>query len=83
MLRLVNDVPRWHCYLHRDARELPPVDKDDTPVRKLEDELFDVLYSGESEKAAKPDCRNAYQGMGLLAVYAAGWTLGRKEKRHG
>ncbi len=55
MLRLVNDVPRWHVYLHRDARELPTVDKDDTPVRKLEDELFDKLYSGESEKAVKPD----------------------------
>lgn len=55
MLRLVNDVPRWHVYLHRDARDLPTVDKDDTPVRKLEDELFDKLYSGESEKAAKPD----------------------------
>jgi uncharacterized protein with von Willebrand factor type A (vWA) domain len=28
------------------------VDKDDTPVRKLEDELFDRLYAGDSEKVA-------------------------------
>lgn len=55
MLRIVHDVPRWHVYLHREARELPPVQKDDTPTRKLEDELFDKLYSGGSEKAAAND----------------------------
>lgn len=55
MLRLVHDVPRWHVFLHREARELPPVQKDDSPARKLEDELFDKLYSGESEKAAAND----------------------------
>lgn len=55
MLRLVHDVPRWHVYLHREARELPPVQKDDTPTRKLEDELFDKLYSGGSEKIAAND----------------------------
>lgn len=52
MLRLVHDVPRWHVFLHRDARELPPVQKDDSPTRKLEDELFDRLYTGGAEKAA-------------------------------
>lgn len=55
MLRLVHDVPRWHVYLHREARELPPVQKDDTPTRKLEDELFDKLYAGGSEKVAAND----------------------------
>lgn len=55
MLRLVHDVPRWHVYLHREARDLPPVQKDDTPTRKLEDELFDRLYAGESEKVAAND----------------------------
>ncbi|GMU61120.1 MAG: hypothetical protein AMXMBFR34_28830 [Myxococcaceae bacterium] len=55
MLRLVHDVPRWHVYLHREARELPPVQKDDTPTRKLEDELFDKLYSGGSEPVAAND----------------------------
>lgn len=55
MLRLAHDVPRWHVFLHREARELPPVQKDDTPTRKLEDELFDRLYSGGTEKAAAND----------------------------
>lgn len=55
MLRLVHDVPRWHVFLHRDARELPPVQKDDSPSRKLEDELFDRLYTGGAEKAAAND----------------------------
>ena len=49
MLRLVHDVPRWHVYLHREARDLPSVQQDDTAVRKLEDELFDRLYAGPSE----------------------------------
>ncbi len=55
MLRLVHDVARWHVFMHRDARDLPTVDKDDTPTRKLEDELFDRLYSGGSEKVAAND----------------------------
>lgn len=55
MLRIVHDVPRWHVYLHREARDLPSVQKEDTPTRKLEDELFDRLYSGGSEKAAAND----------------------------
>lgn len=55
MLRIVRDVPKWHVYLHREARELPPVQKDDTPNRKLEDELFDKLYSGGSERLAAND----------------------------
>ncbi|MFT3840786.1 MAG: VWA domain-containing protein [Myxococcaceae bacterium] len=55
MLRLINDVPRWHVYLHREARGLPSVQRDDQPLRKLEDEIWDRLYAGESEKAAKPD----------------------------
>lgn len=55
MLRLVNDVPRWHVFLHRDARDLPPVQKDDAPMRRLEDEIFDRLYTGAAEKAAVND----------------------------
>lgn len=55
MLRIVHDVPRWHVYLHREARDLPPVQKEDTPTRKLEDELFDKLYSGGSERIAAND----------------------------
>ncbi|MBE2254334.1 MAG: VWA domain-containing protein [Myxococcus sp.] len=55
MLRLVHDVPRWHVFLHREARDLPPVQKDDSATRKLEDELFDKLYSGGSETAVAND----------------------------
>lgn len=55
MLRLVHDVPRWHVFLHRDARDLPPVQKDDAPTRRLEDEIFERLYSGGTEKAAAND----------------------------
>jgi Mg-chelatase subunit ChlD len=51
MKRIILDVPRWHVYLHRDARGLDATrgDKDD-PVQKFEDELFDRLYSGETER---------------------------------
>jgi uncharacterized protein with von Willebrand factor type A (vWA) domain len=50
MKRIIFDVPRWHIYLHRDARGLPPVEKGDGPHRRFEDELFDRLYSGGGEK---------------------------------
>lgn len=68
MRRLRFDVPRWHVYLHREARELPPVEKEDVPVRQLEDELFDRLFAGGSEPLEVPD-------NGELA----GWS----EKLHG
>lgn len=50
MRRIRFDVPRWHVYLHREARELERVEKDDPPHRQLEDELFDRLYSGGGEE---------------------------------
>jgi uncharacterized protein with von Willebrand factor type A (vWA) domain len=50
MRRIIFDVPRWHVYLHRDARGLELAKDKDDPVRKFEDELFDRLYSGESER---------------------------------
>lgn len=62
MKRILFDVPRWHVFLHRDARGLPQVEKDDAPHRQLEDELFDRLYVGESERIAKP--------TGKLAAWA-------------
>lgn len=49
MRRIIFDVPRWHAYLHRDARGLEIAKDKDDPVRKFEDELFDRLYSGETE----------------------------------
>jgi len=53
MKRIIFDVPRWHAYLHRDARGLEIAKDRDDPVRKFEDELFDRLYSGESELLPK------------------------------
>ena len=50
MRRILFDVPLWHVAQHRWARDLPSVDKEDSPERQLEDELFDRLYSGEGEK---------------------------------
>jgi len=47
MKRLLFDVPRWHLYLHRDARSLPAASEVDGLLRQLEDELYDVLYAGE------------------------------------
>jgi uncharacterized protein with von Willebrand factor type A (vWA) domain len=51
MKRIVLDVPKWHVYLHRDARGLENSRADqDAPIRKFEDEVFDKLYSGDSER---------------------------------
>ncbi len=50
MKRIVFDVPRWHVYLHRDARGLETSrGEKDNPLQKFEDELFDRLYSGDAE----------------------------------
>jgi uncharacterized protein with von Willebrand factor type A (vWA) domain len=54
MRRIVLEVPRWHAYLHRDARGLEIAKEKDDPVRKFEDELFDRLYSGETESLPEP-----------------------------
>jgi uncharacterized protein with von Willebrand factor type A (vWA) domain len=54
MKRIVLDVPRWHVYLHRDARGLGTSRGErDNPVQKFEDELFDRLYSGETERLSE------------------------------
>jgi uncharacterized protein with von Willebrand factor type A (vWA) domain len=50
MKRLVNDVPRWTVYLHRDARGLDLARDKDPPLLKIEDEVFDKLYSGDTER---------------------------------
>jgi uncharacterized protein with von Willebrand factor type A (vWA) domain len=60
MKRLLFDVPRWHLYLHREARGLPAAGPEDGPLRQLEDELFEVLYSGEgppADEPTRPDAR--------------------------
>jgi uncharacterized protein with von Willebrand factor type A (vWA) domain len=51
--RLVFDVPRWHAYLHRDARGLETATERDAPVQKFEDEVFDRLYSGDTERLSE------------------------------
>jgi uncharacterized protein with von Willebrand factor type A (vWA) domain len=45
--RVIYDVPRWHAYLHRDARGLEVATDRDNPVLKFEDEIFDKIYSGD------------------------------------
>jgi Mg-chelatase subunit ChlD len=50
MKRIVFDVPRWHVYLHRDARGLETASERDGPVQRFEDELFDRLYAGDTER---------------------------------
>lgn len=51
MKRIILDTPRWHVYLHRDARGLAATrgERDD-PIQKFADELFDRLYAGETER---------------------------------
>jgi uncharacterized protein with von Willebrand factor type A (vWA) domain len=48
--RIVFDVPRWHVYLHRDARGLESATERDGPIQRLEDEVYDRVYSGETER---------------------------------
>lgn len=50
MKRILFDVPRWHVFLHREARGLEQVDRSDPPHLRFEDELFDRLYAGGSEE---------------------------------
>ena len=56
MRRNVFDIPRWHLIQHRDARGLPLPASNDTPARRLEDELFERLYTGECEPLRDGDC---------------------------
>ena len=55
MKRIIYDVPRWSCFLHRDARGLPSVDHAEPALRRFEDELFEKLYAGEVEPLADVD----------------------------
>lgn len=47
MRRLVGDVPKWSLYLHRGARGMRRADASDTARQKLEDEVFERLFTGE------------------------------------
>ncbi|WP_242352708.1 MULTISPECIES: VWA domain-containing protein [unclassified Anaeromyxobacter] len=52
MKRLLFDVSRWHLMLHREHRQLPRAQERDVPQLRLEDELFERLYTGEGERLA-------------------------------
>jgi Mg-chelatase subunit ChlD len=68
MKRILYDVPKWHTYLHREARELPRASDSDRPVAKFEDELFDRLYSGgevDELPAKRQDARLAAWAKGF------------------
>jgi Mg-chelatase subunit ChlD len=62
MRRNVFDIPKWHLIQHRDARGLPLPAANDSPVRRLEDELFERLYAGE--------CEHIPDGEGIPALRA-------------
>lgn len=49
MKRIIFDVGRWACFLHREARGLEMASPKDAAIQRLEDELFEKLYAGEAE----------------------------------
>ena len=55
MKRIVFDVPRWHLYLHREARGIEAASPSDPNERRFEDELFERLYAGEGERLPESD----------------------------
>ncbi|WP_242370668.1 vWA domain-containing protein [Anaeromyxobacter sp. SG26] len=67
MKRVIYDVPRWHVYLHRDARGLEVATERDGPVQKFEDELFERIYSGETtllpERRQDPKLKTWAEGV--------------------
>jgi len=62
MKRIVYDVGRWPCFLHREARGLEMASPSDPPLRRLEDELFGELYAGEAELLADKDQDSKWAG---------------------
>ena len=54
MKRLLFDVPKWHLIQHREHRRMPLARPDDNHILQLEDELFERLYSGETDPLASP-----------------------------
>jgi hypothetical protein len=50
MKRLIFDVSRWHLMLYREERQMPRATERDDPMLRLEDELFERLYTGEGER---------------------------------
>ncbi len=50
MKRNVYDVPKCHLLQYRELRELPLARDGDGPRLRLEDELFERLYTGDGER---------------------------------
>lgn len=59
MKRLLYDVPLWHLMLHREHRGMPRAKAGDSHLLKLEDELFEVLYTGEGTPLASDEVNAA------------------------
>ena len=55
MKRVIYDVPKWSCYLHRASRGLHRSDASDSPQLRFSDELFETLFAGEIEPLADHD----------------------------
>ncbi len=55
MRRVIYDVPKWSCYLHRAARGLHRSDASDSPQLRFADELFEQLFAGEVEPLSERD----------------------------
>lgn len=53
--RIKYDVSKWSIFLHRQARGLPQADLSDSSENKLQDELFDRLYAGDSAELPPED----------------------------
>jgi Mg-chelatase subunit ChlD len=70
MKRIVYDVGRWPCFLHREARGLEMASPNDPPLRRLEDELFEKLYAGEAELLADKDQDSKWAGW-ASAIHTA------------
>jgi len=70
MKRIVFDVGRWPCFLHREARGLEMASPNDSPLRRLEDELFEKLYAGEAEVLADKDQDSKWAGW-ASAIHTA------------
>ncbi len=82
MKRIVFDVPKWHVYLHRDARGLEIASDRDDPVRKVEDELLRASRCGihgsfPPPAASGPPCRARIECAGLTTHSRITWSRAR------
>jgi Mg-chelatase subunit ChlD len=62
MKRLLFDISRWHLMLHREHRQLARASERDGAQLRLEDELFERLYTGEGERLAPSRANPALRG---------------------